>query len=36
MGAVQVFEMRYLGSGDATTRFGTGYKNGVILVATRR
>ena len=29
-------EMRYLNARDATTRFGTGYDGGVILVVTRR
>ena len=28
-------EMRYLNARDATTRFGTGYDGGVILVVTR-
>lgn len=30
--AVDVREMRFLNGTDATTRFGTGYPNGVILV----
>jgi len=34
--AVQVFGMQYMSAPDATNRFGTGYRNGVILVATRR
>jgi hypothetical protein len=33
--ADQVREMRYMSASDATTRFGTGYPNGVILVVTR-
>jgi hypothetical protein len=30
-----VLEMRYMSSADATTRYGAGYQNGVILVTTR-
>ena len=30
--AVDIREMRYLNGSDATTRFGTGYMNGAILV----
>lgn len=30
--AIDVREMRFLGGPDATTRFGTGYMNGAILV----
>lgn len=33
--ADQVREMRFMSASDATTRFGTGYPNGVILVVTR-
>ena len=29
-------EMRYMSSGDATTRFGTGFDGGAILITTRR
>ncbi len=29
-------EIHYLTAGDATTRFGTGYTSGAILVVTRR
>ncbi len=31
-----VREVRYMGSRDATTRFGTGHTGGAILVTTRR
>ncbi len=31
-----VQELRYLSASDATTRFGTGYEAGAILVTTRR
>ncbi|MFW6079709.1 MAG: hypothetical protein ACODAE_08815 [Gemmatimonadota bacterium] len=31
-----LLEVRRLGSGDATTRFGTGHVGGAILVTTRR
>jgi hypothetical protein len=31
-----IASMRYLDSGDATTRFGTGHMGGAILVAVRR
>ena len=34
--AVDVREMRFLSGPDATTRFGTGYMNGAILVTTER
>lgn len=34
--ATDVQEMRYLNAADATTRFGTNYISGVILVTTRR
>ncbi len=33
---VDVLEMRFLDSRAATTRFGTGYPDGAILIATRR
>ena len=36
MSASGIEEMRYLNARDATTRFGTGYDGGVILVVTRR
>jgi hypothetical protein len=32
----EVQEMRYMGAADATTRFGTDYADGVILITTRR
>jgi hypothetical protein len=32
----EVQEMRYMSPADATTRFGTGYGNGLILVTTKR
>lgn len=32
----EVQEMRYMGAADATTRFGTDYDNGLILITTRR
>ncbi|MFO7261248.1 MAG: hypothetical protein DIU52_008825 [bacterium] len=31
-----VYEIRYLGAADATTRYGTGHAGGVIAVVTRR
>jgi hypothetical protein len=31
-----VLEMRYMSPSDATTRFGTGHRGGVILVTTKR
>ena len=34
--AADVQEMRYLNAADATTRFGTNYVSGVILVTTKR
>lgn len=34
--AVDVQEMRFLNAADATTRFGTNYVSGVILVTTKR
>ncbi len=34
--AAQVQEMVYMNASDATTRFGTNYNNGVILVSTKR
>jgi hypothetical protein len=34
--AVTVHEIRYIGATDATTRFGTGYVGGVILVTTKK
>ena len=34
--AVDVQEMRYMNASDATTRFGTNYISGVILVTTKR
>ena len=35
MGVSDIDEMRFLGAADATTRFGTGYPAGVILVSLR-
>lgn len=32
----EIQEMRYLSASDATTRFGTGFDGGAILVTTRR
>jgi len=32
----EVAEMRYMSAADATTRFGTDYANGAILITTRR
>ncbi len=32
----EVEEMRYMSSTDATTRYGTGYDGGVILITTKR
>jgi hypothetical protein len=32
----EIQEMRYMSSSDATTRFGTGFDGGAILVTTRR
>lgn len=34
--AADVQEIEFMNSSDATTRFGTNYTNGVILVTTRR
>ena len=34
--AMSVGEIRYLNAADATTRFGTGYVGGVILVTTKK
>jgi len=34
--ADDVQEMQYMSPADATTRFGTGYVNGLILVTTKR
>jgi hypothetical protein len=34
--AISVGEIRYLNATDATTRFGTGYVGGVILVTTKK
>ncbi|MEK7380553.1 MAG: hypothetical protein AAB075_06040 [Gemmatimonadota bacterium] len=34
--ASQVYEIRKLSASDATTRYGTGHTNGVILVTTTR
>jgi hypothetical protein len=34
--AVDIEEMRYVNSSDATTRFGTGFDGGAILLTTRR
>ena len=34
--AAQIEEMRYMSSSDATTRYGTGYDGGAILITTRR
>jgi len=36
LNAVSVGEIRYIGATDATTRFGTGYVGGVILVTTKK
>ncbi len=36
LNAVSVKEIRYLNATDATTRFGTGYVGGVILVTTKK
>ncbi|MBM4187308.1 MAG: hypothetical protein FJ206_08360 [Gemmatimonadetes bacterium] len=33
--AMMVREIRYLGSGDASIKYGTGYDGGAILVSTR-
>ncbi len=33
--AMNVREIRYLNSGDATTQFGTGYDGGAVVVITR-
>jgi hypothetical protein len=34
--AITVREIRYIGATDATTRYGTGYVGGVILVTTKK
>jgi hypothetical protein len=34
--AISVMEIRYISATDATTRFGTGYVGGVILVTTKK
>ena len=34
--AADVQEMRYISGTDATTRFGTGYDGGAIMITTRR
>jgi hypothetical protein len=34
--ASQVKEIRYMNASDATTKFGTGYMGGVILVVTKK
>lgn len=34
--SADVQEMQYMSPADATTRFGTGYVNGLILVTTKR
>jgi hypothetical protein len=34
--ALQIKEIRYISASDATTRWGTGYPNGVIQVITKR
>jgi hypothetical protein len=34
--AADIQDMRYLNAADATTRFGTNYVSGVILVTTKR
>ena len=34
--AAQVEEMRFMSSSDATTRYGTGYDGGAILITSRR
>ena len=36
LNAISVKEIRYLNATDATTRFGTGYVGGVILVTTKK
>ena len=36
LNAISVGEIRYLNATDATTRFGTGYVGGVILVTTKK
>ena len=36
LNAVSVKEIRYINATDATTRFGTGYVGGVILVTTKK
>ena len=35
MDAAEIDELRFLGAADATTRFGTGYPAGAILVFLR-
>lgn len=34
--AMQVQELRFMSSSDATTRYGTGYDGGAILITTKR
>jgi len=34
--AISVMEIRYISATDATTRFGTGYVGGAILVTTKK
>jgi hypothetical protein len=34
--AIQLDELRYMSASDATTRYGTGYDGGAILITTRR
>ncbi len=36
LNAMSVREIRYLNATDATTRLGTGYVGGVILVTTKK
>ena len=36
LNAISVGEIRYLNATDATTRFGTGYVGGVIVVTTKK
>ena len=34
--AISVMEIRYISATDATTRFGTGYVGGAILITTKK
>ena len=36
LNAISVMEIRYISATDATTRFGTGYVGGAILVTTKK